>query len=578
MHNMKVYLKANKISMVYLFVLSLLMGVAIVAQAYLLVSIIDGVFLKDQTFQEILPILGGLFFILLVRSFIPYFSGKIGIQLGSNAKQQFRQKLIAHFVKNPVQASLKGQSGQKVSVMMDAIDEVDSYFSSYIPQVIRSAVIPFIIIIFVFIAHVNSGLIMLVTSPFIPIFMVIIGMQTKKKSEEQMEELAAFSGRFLDTLQGLVTLKLFAKAKQQKHTIQTSSLRFRDATMEILKVAFMSSFMLELISMLAIGLVALEVALQLIVFDGISFFTAFFVLVLAPEYFTSLRELGTAFHNGKSSMGAAQKVEEELEKGEEANDVWGMSSLAKTSIPVQIELQGVGFQYGEDQFSLQPIHTSFSSLTKNAIVGKTGSGKSTLLHLIAGIITPSEGQILVDGKPLSSYQEEDWFRQLSYISQHPYIFAGSIADNIAVGNKTEISRKAIERAAEQAGILEMITSLDNGFDTLVGEGGRGLSGGEKQRLALARAFLKQPTIVLFDEPTVGLDLKTERVLQTSIQKLAETATVITVAHRLHTIKDADHILFLDNGRLSAEGTHEQLVQTVEDYRKMVEVQRGGKGE
>ncbi|MFU0790524.1 thiol reductant ABC exporter subunit CydD [Virgibacillus proomii] len=578
MHNMKFYLKANKISMVYLFVLSLLMGVAIVVQAYLLVSIIDGVFLKGQTFQEILPLLGGLFFILLVRSFIPYFSGKIGIQLGSNAKQQFRQKLIAHFVKNPVSASLKGQSGQKVSVLMDAIDEVDSYFSSYIPQVIRSAIIPLIIIIFVFIEHVNSGLIMLVTSPFIPIFMVIIGMQTKKKSEEQMEELAAFSGRFLDTLQGLVTLKLFAKAKQQKHTIQTSSLRFRDATMEILKVAFMSSFMLELISMLAIGLVALEVALQLIVFDGISFFKAFFVLVLAPEYFTSLRELGTAFHNGKSSMGAAQKVEEELEKDKEANRVWGTRPLAKTSIPVQIELQGVGFQYGEDQFSLQPIHTSFLPLTKNAIVGKTGSGKSTLLHLIAGIITPSEGQILVDGKPLWNYQEEDWFRQLSYISQHPYIFAGSIADNITIGNKTEISRKAIERAAEQAGILEMITSLDNGFDTLVGEGGRGLSGGEKQRLALARAFLKKPTIVLFDEPTVGLDLKTERVLQSSIQKLAETATVITVAHRLHTIKDADHILFLDNGQLIAEGTHEKLLQNVDEYREMVEVQRGGKGE
>lgn len=578
MHNMKFYLKANKISMVYLFVLSLLMGVAIVVQAYLLVSIIDGVFLKGQTFQEILPLLGGLFFILLVRSFIPYFSGKIGIQLGSNAKQQFRQKLIAHFVKNPVSASLKGQSGQKVSVLMDAIDEVDSYFSSYIPQVIRSAIIPLIIIIFVFIEHVNSGLIMLVTSPFIPIFMVIIGMQTKKKSEEQMEELAAFSGRFLDTLQGLVTLKLFAKAKQQKHTIQTSSLRFRDATMEILKVAFMSSFMLELISMLAIGLVALEVALQLIVFDGISFFKAFFVLVLAPEYFTSLRELGTAFHNGKSSMGAAQKVEEELEKDKEANRVWGTRPLAKTSIPVQIELQGVGFQYGEDQFSLQPIHTSFLPLTKNAIVGKTGSGKSTLLHLIAGIIIPSEGQILVDGKPLWNYQEEDWFRQLSYISQHPYIFAGSIADNITIGNKTEISRKAIERAAEQAGILEMITSLDNGFDTLVGEGGRGLSGGEKQRLALARAFLKKPTIVLFDEPTVGLDLKTERVLQSSIQKLAETATVITVAHRLHTIKDADHILFLDNGQLIAEGTHEKLLQNVDEYREMVEVQRGGKGE
>lgn len=575
MNHIKSYLYANKKSTIYLLVLSLLMGGAVVAQAYLLVTVIDGVFLQGRSFQEILPLLGGLFFILLARSFIPFISGKIGIRLGSEAKSHFRQRLVAHFANNPVQASLKGQSGQKVSVMMDAIDEVDSYFSSYIPQVIRSSVIPVIILIVVFLEHVNSGLIMLITSPFIPLFMVIIGMQTKKKSEEQMEELAAFSGRFLDTLQGLVTLKLFGKAKQQKHAIQTSSLRFRDATMEILKVAFTSSFMLELISMLAIGLVALEVALQLIVFDGISFFVAFLVLVLAPEYFTSLRELGTAFHNGKSSLGAAKKVKEELAKGEDTTVTWGGTPLPKTGKPVKLQLQDATFQYGKEKFTLHPIHTTFAPRTKNAIVGKTGSGKSTLLHIIAGIIMPDEGSVLVDGKPLTAYKEADWFAQLSYISQHPYIFAGTIADNIAIGSKQMATREAIVRAAEQAGLANLISALENGYDTYVGEGGRGLSGGEKQRLALARAFLKHPAIVLFDEPTTGLDLKTERILQASIDKLAETATIITVAHRLHTIKDADHILYLDDGRLLAEGTHKELIQYVEGYRKMVTVQRGG---
>ncbi|NBJ67949.1 MULTISPECIES: thiol reductant ABC exporter subunit CydD [Clostridia] len=575
MNHMKNYLYANKKSTIYLLVLALLMGSVIVAQAYLLVAVIDGVFLQERSFQEILPFLGGLLFILFARSFIPFISGKIGIRLGSEAKSHFRHRLVAHFSNNPVQASLKGQAGQKVSVMMDAIDEVDSYFSSYIPQVIRSSVIPVIILMVVFLEHVNSGLIMLITSPFIPLFMVIIGMQTKKKSEEQMEELAAFSGRFLDTLQGLVTLKLFGKAKQQKHAIQTSSLRFRDATMEILKVAFTSSFMLELISMLAIGLVALEVALQLIVFDGISFFTAFLVLILAPEYFTSLRELGTAFHNGKSSMGAAKKVEEELALDEVSAVTWGETPLSKKEEPVQLELQGATFQYGEDEFMLRPIHITFAPRTKNAIVGKTGSGKSTLLHLIAGIMLPDEGSILVDGKPLTSYQEADWFAQLGYISQHPYIFAGSIADNIAIGNKQGTTREAIERAAEQAGLADMVGELENGYDTYVGEGGRGLSGGEKQRLALARAFLKRPAIILFDEPTTGLDLRTERILQASIEKLAKAATIITVAHRLHTIKDADRILYLDQGRLVAEGTHEQLIQRVEGYRKMVMVQRGG---
>lgn len=575
MNQIKNYLYENKQSAIYLLLLSLLMGGSIIVQAYLLVTIIDGVFLKDWSFQEIVPLLGVLFFILLARSFIPFISGKIGIRLGTTAKSHFRKQLLAHFANNPVQASLKGQSGQKVSLMMDAIDEVDSYFSSYIPQVIRSSVIPLIILIVVFTEHVNSGLIMLITSPFIPLFMVIIGMQTKKKSEEQMEELAAFSGRFLDTLQGLVTLKLFGKAKQQKKAIQTSGLRFRDATMEILKVAFTSSFMLELISMLAIGLVALEVALQLIVFDGISFFTAFLVLVLAPEYFTSLRQLGTAFHNGKSSMGAAKKVAEELALEEDSAVIWGEKPLSKIAGPASLELQQVTFQYGEDAFTLHPMSTTFAPKSKNAIVGKTGSGKSTLLHLLAGIVVPDAGKIVLGGNPLSAYKEADWFAQLSYISQHPYIFAGTVAENIAIGSQETATGEAITRAAEEAGLAAMIMALEDGYDTHVGEGGRGLSGGEKQRLALARAFLKQPAIVLFDEPTTGLDLKTERILQASIQKLSETATIITVAHRLHTIKDADHILYLDQGQLIAEGTHAQLLQRAEGYRKMVTIQRGG---
>ncbi|MYL43422.1 thiol reductant ABC exporter subunit CydD [Virgibacillus salexigens] len=578
MRTIKAYLNAKKFSMVYLFFFALLTGGAIVGQAFLLVTVIDGVFLKDQRFQEILPLLGGLFFILLARSIFTYMSGRLGVRLGAEAKRHLRHELLDNYLKNPVQASLKGQSGQKVSMMMDAVDEVDSYFSQYIPQLIRSSVIPVVLLIVVFNQHVNSGIIMVITSPFIPLFMIIIGMQTQKKSEEKMDELAAFSGEFLDTVQGLVTLKLFGKSKQKKETIKQSSLQFRDATMEILKVAFTSSFMLELISMLAIGIIALEIALQLIIFDGISFFAAFFVLVLAPEYFTALRELGTAFHNGRSSMGAIRKVEEELKETDEFTVQWGSKPIPEKGLPVRIDIENGGFQYGEADFQLKKMSTSFSPLSKNAIVGKTGSGKSTLLHMIAGIIPTHQGSILIEGEPLTKYREADWFHRLSYISQHPYIFSGTIADNIAIGSPNQVTRNEIELAAKRAGIAETIASFTYRYDTVVGEGGRGLSGGEKQRLALARAFLKQPSIVLFDEPTTGLDLTTERILQASIEKLAQTATVITVAHRLHTIKDADKILILDDGELIAEGTHEQLLQINSVYRDMIVVQQGGKAE
>ncbi|WHX25367.1 thiol reductant ABC exporter subunit CydD [Virgibacillus halodenitrificans] len=573
MTSLKAYMLTKKKSLTIMLLLSILIGVMIVAQAYLLVTIIDGVFLQKQSFSEVLPLLGGLLFVFFLRTLFSYLSGRTGVKLGAQAKSFFRKALLKKYSRNPLQASLQGQSGQKVSMMMDAVDEMDSYFSSYIPQVIRSAFIPILILVIVFLEHVNTGLIMLITSPFIPIFMIIIGLQTKKKSEEQMDKLGEFSGRFLDTLQGLVTLKIFGQAKRQVELIKESSLGFRDATMEILKIAFTSSFMLELISMLSIGIVALEVALQLIIFDGITFYTAFLVLILTPEYYTGLKDLGSAFHNGQTSIGAAKKVMQELQQEEQAVE-WGTEDLINHQ-PPQISIQQAGFSYGDEQFSLHGIQAEIEPRANVAIVGKSGSGKTTLLHLLAGLLPVSEGKIYVNGKELPAYKEEEWFNQLSYISQHPYIFAGTISDNIAIGANKSVTRTEIKQAAEQAGIAEMINMLKDGYDTRIGEGGRGLSGGEMQRVALARAFLKRPSVIFFDEPTTGLDVHTERVLQTSMEKLSERATVITVAHRLHTIKKADIILYLENGRLKASGKHDNLLQTVPDYRRMVSLQQEG---
>ncbi|WP_164214391.1 thiol reductant ABC exporter subunit CydD [Virgibacillus sp. YIM 98842] len=572
MSHVKQMIKKQKKSLVFLLLFAVLTAAAIAAQAYFLAAVIDGVFLQGKSFEALIPLLAGLLIVFLIRALSGYGIGVTGVAMGVNAKREFRHTLLKKLSENPIQASLHSQSGKKTSLLLDIVDEVDSYFSGYIPQIIQSSIIPLALLIVIFTQHVNTGIIILITAPFIPLFMVIIGMQTKKKSEEQLDKLSAFSGQFLDVVQGLVTLKLFGQAKKKKESIRDSSLQFRDATMEILKVAFASSFMLELISMLAIGIVALEIALQLIIFDGISFFTAFFVLLLAPEFYSSFKELGTAFHNGRSSMGAVSKITEELEK-EDQPVTWGQEKLASGQ-PPEIKLVNLTFQYGEAQFALSKINAHLKPFSKVAIAGKSGSGKSTLLHLLAGLLPPRDGSVVVDGKDLSDYREQEWFDQLSYISQNPYLFSGTIAENIAIGKTGEVTRKEVEEAAEKAGLTEMIASLENGYETLVGEAGRGLSGGEKQRVALARAFIKKPSIILFDEPTTGLDLKTEKVLQASIKKLSEGATVITVAHRLHTIKDADQILFLEDGKQMAAGTHEELLRSVPEYRKMVSVQKG----
>jgi len=298
---------------------------------------------------------------------------------------------------------------------------------------------------------------------------------------------------------------------------------------------------------------------------------------LAPEFYLYLKELGSAFHTGRGSMGAAKKVTDEL--AEEENPIaWGDTSFQVEQGPPTIQLKNLGFRYGDQGFAIENISVDIPPYTQLALIGKSGAGKSTLLNLMAGLIRPSEGEVLVDGKPLFKYEEKAWFDQVSYISQNPYLFSGTIADNIAIGGKAEATLEEIKSAAEKAGILPLIESLPEGFETKIGEAGRGLSGGEKQRLALARAFLKKPSVILFDEPTTGLDLQTERILQASMKELAKTSTVITVAHRLHTIKQADSIILLEAGALIAQGTHEELVEAVPAYHEMVSVQQGGSAE
>ena len=553
---------------------SVLIGATIIGQSYFFVAIVKRVFLDKQSFQEIVPLLLGLFVVLSGRALFTWIHGRTGVSMAAHAKKQFRERIINKFSRNPVQASLQGQSGRKVSVLMDSVDEVDGYFSQYVPQMISTAIVPVMILVVVFTQHVTSGIIMLITAPFIPFFMAIVGVMTKKKSEEQMEKMSAFSGRFLDTLQGLTTLKLFGKSKRQRDVIEESSLGFRDATMDVLKVAFISSLMLEFISMLSIGIIALEIAIRLVVYESIPFFSAFFILVLAPEFYLTLKDFGSAFHTGRGSSGAANQLAEELEKEEQAME-WGEAEIADKQ-PPELNFDGITFSYDSGHaFQLSDVQALVPSNSQVAIVGRSGSGKSTLLNLIAGLMRPSEGSVKVNGRPLSDYQEREWFKQLSYISQNPYLFAGTIEDNIAIGGRGDHTRAEVEKAARKAGISELIESLERGYDTPIGETGRGLSGGEKQRLAIARAFLKQPSVILFDEPTTGLDLRTEQILQSSIEELSQTSTVITVAHRLHTIRNADQILFLDNGRLIAAGKHEELLERAEEYRQMVDVQQGG---
>ncbi|MHA7963909.1 thiol reductant ABC exporter subunit CydD [Paenibacillus sp. CAU 1782] len=588
--------------------ISLALGVTIASQAGLLAEAVQRIFVENAPFKAVVGIIGALLAVMGARALLLYGNGTIGLWMAAAAKTVMRSAVLRKLSSDPLAAALTGQTGGKVSVALDAVDEADGYFSQYMPRMMEAAVIPVILLAVVFFQHSNSGFIMLATAPFIPLFMILVGLKTKTKSEEKFAQLAEFSGTFLDSLQGLVSLKLFGKAKQQRRQIEESSHGYRDATMGILRIAFTNTFMLELIVMLSIGVVALELALQLLVFKGMDFHTAFLVLLLVPEFYNLLKNMGIAFHGGRTSMGAARKVEELLGEGCDellsvsavSGKVSGRGSYVEATeganggaegasgdkyagaesdnlilMPPTIELQNAGFRYSPEGFHLKPLSLSLAPGQQLAIVGKSGSGKTTLLHLLSGLLKPEEGEVLINGNPLLQSDEASWFRHVSYITQHPYIFAGTFAENIAIGAGRDASREEIEGAAKAAGLDLLAAELEQGFDTVVGEGGRGLSGGEKQRLALARAFLKKPAVILFDEPTVGLDLVTERVLQRSIAELAKKATMITVAHRLYTITEADAIAVLENGELLGIGSHKELLAGLPHYADMVEMQRRG---
>lgn len=557
--------------MAFLAVASVLKGIAIVGQALFFVWITNEVFLNDATFQEIVPLLFGLLAAILLRVACGYAIGRSGVELSFRVKKDLREKLIQSFSASPLLASYQGQSGQKVSLLLDAVDETDGYFNKYIPQMVQTYTIPLILLAVIFTQHWVTGLIILITAPFIPIFMALVGMRTKEKADEQMEQLGQFSGTFLDVLQGLPTLKLLGQADRQKETIEKSSLNFRDATMEVLKSAFLSSLALEYISMLSMGIIALEIGLRLVVFDSLTFFTAFFVMILVPDFFNLLKDFGSAFHTGRSSAAAAGRLSAELEK--ERQEVQFGAAALPTG-PSHLTLNNLQFQY-EEGFALGPVSVDIPPLSHIAVIGKSGSGKSTLLHSVAGLLPVAEGGILVNGMPREEVSEHSWFANLSYISQHPYLFAGTIRENIAIGAGRPVTEEEVAAAAEKAGISELVASLEKGYETQIGEAGRGLSGGEKQRIALARAFLKEPSVVLFDEPTTGLDLKTEQILQRSIEELGKHATILTVAHRLHTIKKADKILVLEDGKVTASGTRGELVKAGEPYSEMLALQPGG---
>lgn len=546
--------------LIQLLLLALLLGASIVLQSYSIVQIVNLVFIENGKFPIIYSYLILLFIGILFRLSTKYWIGKIGGMLAAKAKLTVRQQLLTHWSKHSFEHNVSSQTGEKVTLLVDTVDQLESYYRQYIPQMIQSIVVSMAVLVTVFTIHSNSGWIMLVTAPFIPLTYILIGLQTKAKSEEQLNAMNKFSGKFIDLLQGLQTVRLFGQSKQQEAILAAHNKGFMDRTLSVLKIAFASTLFIELITTLSIGLIALEIGFQMIVFQTLTFAPAFFVLTLAPDYYNSLKELGSAFHTGRGSLGAATIIEEQL--NEPIKEVkWGQQLVATRP---SITLQNGTVHYATGP-TIGPISMHIVPGQTIALIGQTGHGKTTILNMLSSFVELDRGELLLNDVPRSTVKEQQWYEQMGYISQHPYIFAGTLRDNILMGMVK--SDEEIYEALKKAQLTEWIQSIPDGLNVKLGEGGIGLSGGERQRIALARAFLKKPSILFFDEPTAGLDVGTEKLLTESLQILGNDATVIIVAHQFESIRYADVIYVIENGQVVASGTHKQL-QSNTYYMKM----------
>ncbi|MBU7772377.1 ABC transporter ATP-binding protein/permease [Staphylococcus aureus] len=517
-----------KIFPVLMFLVSTGLGILVITQNILIADFLAKI-IRHQ-FQGLWIVLFILLGVLLLRATVQFLNQWLGDTLAFKVKHMLRQRVIYKNNGHPI--------GEQMTILTENIDGLAPFYKSYLPQVFKSMMVPLIIIIAMFFIHFNTALIMLITAPFIPLFYIIFGLKTRDESKAQMTYLNQFSQRFLNIAKGLVTLKLFNRTEQTEKHIYDDSTQFRTLTMRILRSAFLSGLMLEFISMLGIGLVALEATLSLVVFHNIDFKTAAIAIILAPEFYNAIKDLGQAFHTGKQSEGASDVVFEFLEQPNYNNEF--LLKYEENQKPF-IQLTDISFRYDDsDRLVLNDLNLEIFKGDQIALVGPSGAGKSTLTHLIAGVYQPTIGTISTNQRDLN----------IGILSQQPYIFSASIKENITMFK--DIENNTIEEVLDEVGLLDKVQSFTKGINTIIGEGGEMLSGGQMRRIELCRLLVMKPDLVIFDEPATGLDIQTEHMIQNVLFQHFKDTTMIVIAHRDNTIRHLQRRLYIENGRLIAD--------------------------
>jgi ATP-binding cassette subfamily C protein CydCD len=536
--------------------LGLIGGILSVFQAREISKVISRVFLEGKTLESVSILLLAILIIVVLRAAFVWGGEMSAGAAARKIKQDLRQQLFSH-IQHLGPAYLRceageagTQTGELVNLATEGIDALEVYFSQYLPQIALAALVPLTILIFVFPSDSLSGIVLLVTAPLMPLFMVLIGSVAESLTRKQWLGLSRMSAYFLDVLQGLTTLKSLGRSRDQIEVIKRVSEHYRQSTMSVLKVTFLSALVLELIATLSTAVVAVEVGIRLL-YGRMAFEQAFFILLLAPEFYLPLRLLGTRFHAGMAGVEAAKRIFEILDlpiKPNSQNIETVDRPQSRYITPPTIEIKDVGFAYSNNPPALQGISLEIPSGKMTALIGESGAGKTTLTWLLLRFLQPQNGEIIVDGKSLDEIPVSQWREMLAWVPQNPYLFNDTLTANIKLA-KPEADDTAIQQAARLAHADEFIHELPQGYATLIGERGVRLSAGQAQRIALARAFLKDAPLLILDEATSHLDPESDTLLQESLECLANGRTVLVIAHHLSTLAKADQVIKLSHGKV-----------------------------
>ncbi|MDG0796519.1 heme ABC transporter permease/ATP-binding protein CydD [Pectobacterium punjabense] len=541
--------------------LGFLSGALIVAQAWLLATLLHALIIEHAPRESLFSP-----FLLLIATFIlralnSLLRERVGFLCGQAVRQHIR-KLVLDRLQQLGPAWVQGKpAGSWATMILEQVDDMQDYYARYLPQMYLAALIPLLILITLFPINWAAGLILFLTAPLIPLFMALVGMGAADANRRNFLALARLSGHFLDRLRGMETLRLFHRGQAETEQIRHASEDFRSRTMEVLRMAFLSSGVLEFFASISIAVVAVYFGFSYLgELDfghygmGVTLFAGFLVLILAPEFFQPLRDLGTFYHAKAQAIGAAESLVTFLAEEGESVGFGTYEFSSDTAIAVRAEDLVVLAPNGTPL--TQPLTFDIRAGERIALVGISGAGKSSLLNALLGFL-PYRGSLTVNGKALNSLTSESWRKQLSWVGQNPHLPEPTLRSNILLGNP-QASLVELQLAIERAYVQEFLLQLPQGLETTLGDGAARLSVGQAQRVAVARALIHPCNLLLLDEPSASLDAHSEELVMSALNAAARSQTTLLVTHQLNDITDYDAIWVMEEGRLVQQGDYQTL--------------------